>query len=65
MKNNFYSNTINQNCLDGFVSEKHAAFHFKMLIDGLESSVIVMILSTYSDGTHSPQRIKWCNVKIL
>ncbi len=41
-----YTNAINQNCLDGFVYEKHAAFHFKMLIDGLESSIIVMFLST-------------------
>ncbi len=47
---------------DGFVSCKDAAYHFKMLIDGLEWCGLLVdcdVFYSHSDGTHSLQRIHW------
>ncbi len=47
---------------DGFVSYKHATFHFTKCLDwsGLDfCDVFISCLDSHSDGTHSLQRIHW------
>ncbi len=53
-----------EKCLDGFVSYKHADFHFTRceLMDwrGVGyCDVFISCLDSHSDGTHSLQRIHW------
>ncbi len=65
------SNDLKLKRLDGFISYKHAAFH-KMLIDGLESCVLLVdfcdvfisCLDSHSDGTHS-QSIDWWSSDVM